>query len=211
MPAAIAQFAKAPRPGQVKTRLQPRVSAHDAAELQRALVADVWAKLQVFEDVAIYLYCDVPWAPYEQLAGPRIALQRGADLGARMVHCFQELSGLGFDRILIVGSDSPTLPPEYVRQGLELLDRADAVLGPCEDGGYYAVGCRRPHPAMFDHVRWSTAQTLAQTQSALGAIGYSVLRLPPWYDVDTVNDLERLAADSALPEQTRAWLAAHHP
>ena len=209
MPAAIAQFAKAPRSGRVKTRLQPQVSAADAAELQRALVADVWAKLQLLEDVAVYLYCDVPWTPYEHLAGSHIGLQRGCDLGARMVHCFQALSGQGFDRILIVGSDSPTLPAEYVRQGLELLDRADAVLGPCEDGGYYLVGCRQPHPAMFENVGWSTGQALAQTESALGAIGYSVRRLPLWYDVDTVDDLHRLAADPALPEQTRAWLAAH--
>lgn len=204
---AIALFAKAPRAGRVKTRLYGVLTPEDAAALQQAFVLDVWNRLRELA-AAVYLYSDIAWKPYQELAGPESArLQRGDDLGDKMFHCFQELARRGHERVLIVGSDSPTLPGGYLRNGLEMLETADAILGPAEDGGYYAVGCRRGHPDMFQGVTWSSAETRQRTEAAFRRAGLSVRFLPNWYDVDTVEDLRRLAADPALPPRTRAWFA----
>ena len=204
---AIALFAKAPIPGAVKTRLQPHLSAEQAAALHLAFVQDTWAMLNSIEGVTVHLYSDQEWPAFRELAGPeRLGLQRGTDLGEKMLHCFQDLSQQGHDRLFIVGSDSPTLPPENLRAGLELLGNVDTLLGPCEDGGYYAVGCRSPREGMFDGVRWSTPSTLAETEGAFERAGLASKRLPIWYDIDTIENLRRLVSEGNLPEHTRRWV-----
>jgi rSAM/selenodomain-associated transferase 1 len=210
MPDAIALFAKAPLAGRVKTRLSPGISPEQAAALHWAFVQDTWRTLREASGASLFVFSDVAWEPYDQLAGKsRTALQSPGDLGARMLRCFEQLHQQGFDRMLIAGSDSPTLPADRFAQGLELLSEFDAVLGPCEDGGYYAVGCRRPHPRMFDRIQWSTAEAFRETREAFHAVGYSIGVLPGWYDVDTTVDLRRLAKEAALPQHTRAWLRQH--
>jgi glycosyltransferase A (GT-A) superfamily protein (DUF2064 family) len=111
--------------------------------------------------------------------------------------------------VLIVGDDSPTLPLAYIQQGLAALERADAVLGPSEDGGYYAIGCHEPYPQMFAGVPWSSGDTLVRTEANLLALGLSVHRLPPWYDVDTADDLRRLAGETSLPTHVGEWVAQY--
>lgn len=212
MSKAIAVFAKAPLPGHVKTRLQTCMSAEQAAELHAAFVIDTWSKLLKLSGVARYLYSDRSWQAFEEMAGQEsFGLQRSADLGERMLHCMEELIGRGHSRVLLLGSDSPTLPLEYVEQGFRILDQTDAVLGPAEDGGYYAVGCRRTDPRMFSGVTWSSPETRSQTQRAFETAGFEVGLLPSWYDVDTRTELVRLAEDPALPPRTREWFALHRP
>ena len=207
MSQAIAVFAKAPLPGRVKTRLRTCMTAAQAAELHAAFVADTWRRLAVLTGVRRYLYCDQGWEPFEGLAGPaHFAIQHGADLGARMLNCMKELSLRGHDRILLLGSDSPTLPIAHVEQAFLALDRTDAVLGPTADGGYYAVGCRRPDAGMFAGVTWSSEDTLRETEAAFRTCSMSVSHLPEWYDVDTGAELARLAAEPGLPPNTRRWL-----
>ena len=210
MSEAIVLFAKAPRPGRVKTRLIPALSAEDSAALYEAFVRDMWERLRVVAPDSCFLYSDRAWPPYVELAGAgRAALQRGGDLGAKLLHGFEELRVQGYDRVLIVGSDSPTLPADYLRRGLDRLASKDAVLGPTLDGGYYAVGCRIPKAEMFKHVTWSSAATLEQTERAFVGMGWSIERLPGWYDVDTIDDLRRLAADSDLHGHARQWFLEH--
>ena len=212
MSAAIALFAKAPIAGCVKTRLQPPLSAEQAADLHLAFVLDVWDSLHAVPDVSLYLYRDEAWPNGDEPAdGEYCELQRGSDLGERMLNCFDELQKHGHNRVLIVGSDSPTLPVAYLEEGLEKLHTADAVLGPSEDGGYYAVGCRQTRPAMFAGVNWSTTSTLAETECAFRRVGLQVETLPGWYDVDTARDLRRLADDANIPPRTKDWFDRHDP
>ena len=209
---AIAVFAKAPLPGRVKTRLHDCMSAGQAAELHAAFVVDLWERLGGLRDVARCLYCDQSWPPFRDLAGAEnYRVQQGAGLGERMLRCMEELLRLGHKRVVVLGSDSPTLPLEFIDQAFRRLDQADAVLGPAEDGGYYAVGCRRTDPRMFSGVTWSSPETRRQTERALEAAGFRVALLPPWYDVDTKTELARLAAEPLLPPRTREWLARHRP
>ncbi len=212
MSAAIALFAKAPIAGRVKTRLQPPLTPQQAADLHRAFVLDVWESLNNIPNLSLHLYRDQAWPVGDEPAPPENrGLQQGSDLGARMLHCFEELQARGHDRVIIVGGDSPTLPPAYLEQGLERLRDTDAVLGPSEDGGYYAVGCRQAQPRMFADVPWSMPSTRAETERAFERAGLRCETLPEWYDIDTETDLRRLAAESNLPRHTKAWFEGHDP
>ena len=124
----------------------------------------------------------------------------------------------GFGPLLVVGADSPTLPPSYLAAALEGLarGRADAALGATEDGGYYAVGVRGPAPGLFDSVEWSTPRAYAQTARNAARLSLRLLELPPWYDVDTPADLARLRAELDADEAARGrapstseWLRSH--
>lgn len=204
---AIALFARAPIPGQVKTRLIGRFTPEQACDLHRAFVRDMWEMLVAFSAQAeLFLYTDQEEKEWRALAGPRVRLQRGGDLGKRMLRCFEEMQADGLGPLLILGSDSPALPPAFIAPWSERLTCVTALLGPAEDGGYYAIGCRTPHPRMFEGVNWSTRQTFAQTESALRRCGFQPAYLPMYYDVDTFEDLCRLSAESHLPPHTRRWL-----
>ena len=110
------------------------------------------------------------------------------------------------ERAMIVGSDSPTLPPDHLALLLRASD--DVALGPTLDGGFYAIACTRVHPRMFEGVRWSAPDTLDRTVRAVQACGLTVAQGAAWYDVDTPEDLERLASDSRLSPRTAAVLEA---
>jgi len=206
-PDALAVFAKAAVPGRVKTRLTSRFSPEQAAIFHEACVRDLWARLTDRFHGRVWLFCDREWPDWLELAGPeRFRLQRGGDLGERMRCCFEDLAADGAGRMAILGSDSPTVPPALIEQSLDALasDR-DASLIPTEDGGYCLIGCRRPHPAMFDGVGWSTESTLAETEQALGRAGYRVHSVGLWRDADEPEDLDRLREDAALGEHLRRF------
>ena len=141
---ALILYMKAPRPGTVKTRLTPRVSAGEAAELYRAFILDTLHLAQGIAGASLF----VAWTPEDGLAELRSALgnpdvawtvQRGRDLGERLSNTFAVL-GDEWDKIVVLGGDSPLLPPAYVEEAFAALDRHDVVLGPAEDGGYYLIG-----------------------------------------------------------------------
>jgi len=207
MTEAVAIFAKAALPGRVKTRLTARLTPQEAAGLHLAFVQDVWRKVEAIVPGRAYLFTDQNWDGWDMFAPmARIRLQPEGDLGVRMQRCFEDLAGEGVERALIVGSDSPTLPNSYLRQGLDRLRSPDdVVLGPSEDGGYYTIGCRQTHAGMFDGVRWSTDQTLADSEAALRGTGYQISRLPMWWDVDTPVELDRLAGAADHGPSVAEW------
>jgi rSAM/selenodomain-associated transferase 1 len=208
----MALFARAPIAGEVKTRLCGPLTPQQACELHRALVRDAWETLDAFRGWAeVFLYGSREHPEWRELAGPQFRVQSGPDLGARLRHCFAEIRSLGGGPILILGSDSPAIPAAALAAWPALLEFAPAVLGPAEDGGYYAVGCREPDPAMFDGVRWSGPDTLTQTLAAFRQIGWEPALLPVHYDVDTPEDLVRLAAEPSLPPHTARWLQELSP
>ena len=111
--------------------------------------------------------------------------------------------------------DTPGLPDRYLRKALRTLTahRADLVLGPARDGGYYLIGLTSPAPELFDGVPWSTKHVYATTLERARRLGLRVASLPPWEDVDTPDALGRLAATLArasgtIAPRTKRWLAA---
>jgi uncharacterized protein len=119
--------------------------------------------------------------------------QRGADLGERLERTFRRLFARGFRRVVVIGSDSPTLPASILKGAFAALQQdGDVVLGPAEDGGYYLVGATRPVPRMFEKIPWGTKGVMRATLAALHRRGARAVLLSPWHDVDRPDDLERV-------------------
>lgn len=199
-------FAKAPEPGRVKTRLAKTIGTDNAAKLHRAFVEDT---LQKATDLArqglvdIELHTDVEtdaWVSNQVTH----RLQAPGDLGHRMYYALHQAFVEGRTKAMIVGTDSPTLPPSYLLNLLELPE--DAAFGPCSDGGYYAICCRRITAEVFRSVNWSAASTLEETMAAWHRAGLSTAVGESWFDVDEIEDLDRLREDRNLPPWTRAAL-----
>ncbi len=194
-------FAKEPIPGQVKTRLTPPLPPAVAAALYGAFVEDVAAAVVSAAregDRRVLAAPDGPGPVLQAIAGRHgfeAAAQVGADLGARMSNALRAELRRGSDRVVLVGSDSPSILPAMLRQAVAALDDGvDAVLGPAGDGGYWLVGCARSVPDLFQGIPWSTRDVLATTLDRAKERGISISLLPFWYDVDDVADLRMLHA-----------------
>jgi uncharacterized protein len=216
-PVGLAVMAKAPRVGAVKTRLCPPLRPPEAAELARCFLLDAVDRVAAVAGVRpVLAYAPVEArAEFESLApGFALLAQQGEDLGARQARLLSDVLDLGHEAALVIGTDSPTLPRECVDEAVALVMARDVdlVLGPTDDGGYYLIGLRRPCPALFDGMPWSTSAVLSRTLERAQRLGLRVACLPAWFDVDTKADLERLAAELAvspglLPHHTREFLA----
>ncbi len=187
-PTCAILFVKEPCPGKVKTRLHGCCSPQQAAALYRAFIQDSATILAASAAVLKV----VAYAPVTAAAAIRRLLnpdkfefipQPEADLGGRMDRLLHWSMGRGARRTVIIGSDSPSLPPAYIDQALELLKEHEVVLGPSTDGGYYLVGQSSPNGAIFVDIDWSTGRVLEQTLDKVGTRSLGLL--PPWYDVDT--------------------------
>jgi rSAM/selenodomain-associated transferase 1 len=201
-------FAKAPIPGEVKTRLCPPLTPDEAATLHGSFVLDILERTTLAVATLHlpfhrYLAC----APSSALAffkvmeerqGVKLIDQVGDDLGARMQHAFETMFEKGYHRVCIVGTDVPSLPLDHYQQALALLETNDLVLGPALDGGYYLIGLTRAAPELFTRIPWSTDRVLTLTQERATTLGLNTALLPQWRDVDTLEDLQALIASSAL-------------
>ncbi len=194
-------MAKAPFPRLAKTRLCPPLLPREAADLARGFLLDTIDTVQAVRQVDPFIAYTPPEeeALFRAVCPPRFGLipQPEGDLGVRLACIAEVLFLSGYRRVLLMGSDTPHLPPRALREGLSLLEEADITLGPCEDGGYYLVGMRRPVPEIFAGVPWSTADVLARTLARARAAGHTVFLLAPEYDLDRVEDLVRLWDDLA--------------
>lgn len=195
--ARLLLFAREPRAGEVKTRLQGELGAAGCLALYRRLLAHSLAVLNE-ADLApwrLWVSGDPAHPDFSRACAPRdILRQSGDDLGARMANALaSELRQDGVDVAVLLGSDCPVLTGTYLEQALSALETgADLVLGPVEDGGYILIGLRRPQPALFEAIDWGSERVLEQTLIRANALGLVSRVLEPLWDVDTANDLRRL-------------------
>ena len=198
-PPALVIMAKEPAVGRTKTRLCPPLTPARAAQLYEALLRDTIHLAAGLDGVQLAVALTPPeaTAQFERWSPPGTTLLpvSGVDIGECLDRVFFSLLAAGHSGVMALNSDGPTLPPAHLDQALAQLDQADVVLGPGEDGGYYLVGLRAPHPRLFYEIDWSTERVLPQTLARAESLGLSVALLPPWYDVDTAPDLERLRAE----------------
>jgi glycosyltransferase A (GT-A) superfamily protein (DUF2064 family) len=136
--------------------------------------------------------------------GTRLLPVEGEDIGACLAQALEALLDLGYRKALAINADGPSLPAEYIHQAANSLDRADLVLGPVEDGGYYLVGMQRLHTGVFTGIAWSTTRVIDQTLQRSHALGLSVALTPPWYDIDSIVELKRLNEDCGCAESSPA-------
>ena len=148
---AIIIFAKAPVPGEVKTRMCPPLAPDEAASLHGSLVMDAVERTRSLRGVDIFLACspgmDHPF--FQTLAARhriRLCDQVGADLGRRMDHALTAVFARGYAYALLVGTDIPNVAARHYERAKALLQTTDVVWGPTEDGGYYLVGAKHPYP-----------------------------------------------------------------
>ena len=199
---ALIVFVKNPVPGAVKTRLQTRYTPDQVAALYTAFVRDV---LELAESIDVdrwVIAFDPPDADPEVRAlfgGGVKALwkyvpQVRDDLGARMREALVQQLDAGASAAVLIGTDIPSLPAYHITRAFDLLRAKDVVLGPSIDGGYYLVGVSKPTPEIFEHVEWSTSSVLAQTIDRVQSAGHTLGLVPPWFDVDTPDELDLVLA-----------------
>lgn len=197
-------FVKAPIPGDVKTRLIPHLTGLEAADLYKCFVGDVLRNSSQISHLAkIHVAyqphpkaTDLSWLNHR--SSPEIFHQEGRSLGERLIHAFGVAFGRGAKQVVVIGSDSPTMPIDYIEQAYSALDEADVVLGPAMDGGYYLVGLSRPCLRLFEDVSWSCDQVFERTTHNAQKYGYTLRILPAHYDVDTYEDLLTLYRELIL-------------
>jgi rSAM/selenodomain-associated transferase 1 len=188
-------FAKEPIPGQVKTRLAEQTSPAWAARVGAAFLFDAVERWSGFPARRVLAFApSTADAYFSQVVQGRFELlpQGAGDLGDRMGRFFEIQLRNGAEAIVLIGTDSPTLPLDLVERAFEELGRTDVVLGPATDGGYYLVGCARRLPPIFEDIRWSNEHVLKETIARLRDPAWRVSVLPPWYDVDTLADWRML-------------------
>ena len=202
---------KAPQNGRTKTRLASVIGPEGATMLAAAFLRDTTANvMRAARDAAIQGIVAYSPAGSEALLEPLLApgttllLSDGAGVwtpgvqgfGCCLLQTIERLLAAGHAAACVLNADGPTLPTACLVQAARLLaDPGDrAVLGATSDGGYYLLGLKRPHAALFRDVSWSTASVAAETRARAAAIGLPVVELPPWYDVDDGEALDHLIA-----------------
>lgn len=218
---AFVLFARVPCFGRVKTRLTPELTKRQAFELHVALVLDSLRQVRKAArsagGIAVMAWSrswepkhSTPWRPLRAaLRGFIRQPQQGSDLGARLRRTFRQLFRAGFARVVVLGSDSPTLPLRNVLAAGVLLRRgADLVLGPAADGGYYLIGLTGEQKDLFRDLPWGTGRVMARTLRRARGLGLRVGLLPVWHDVDRIDDVRRLRRELAGPRRRRAPMTA---
>ncbi len=195
---AVLLFAKAPRPGRVKTRLAREVGDAAAVEAYRRVGAGVAAAVAAEFDLTVWH--DPPDAEREMrdwLGDHEYRAQRGGDLGERMSRAFAAHFDRGDRPVLAIGADAPGVGPAVVREAVRVLQQADVVLGPALDGGYYLIGLNREACHLFEGVPWGTPRVLQVTVALCVARDLKIGQLAPLRDLDTAADLEALGLGRA--------------
>lgn len=199
---ALIVVAKRPAPGKTKTRLSPPLTPELASALYESFLYDTLDQMRQVDDAQrVIAYLDEP-DYFQRLARDfELIPQEGHDLGSRLDNALTLYLSRGYERVIIMDSDSPTLPPQYLSQAFNILsDGADVVLGPCDDGGYYLIGIKRPTPRLLREVHMSTPAVAAETIALANEEGLNLISLPTWYDVDDAASLFRLKQEiAALP------------
>jgi rSAM/selenodomain-associated transferase 1 len=213
---ALALMTKAPRAGQVKTRLVPPLTSDEAAQLNRCFLQDTGAAISaccsglpaqtarqpIACGIAVYTpvgaesdYADILPTDFSLLP------QRGENFGERLYLATEDLFKCGFHAVCLIDSDSPTIPAENFTRAVELLSMPGnhIVLGPSDDGGYYLIGFKQLHRHVFEGIDWSTEWVFEQTKQRAAQIGVGVHELSRGFDVDDRSSLQRLC-DELLDE-----------
>ena len=205
-------MAKAPRPGMVKTRLAQSLPVEAVTELYRCLLDDTISLARSLGTVEVAIMC--PASDVEELTpfarGAGVVAQKGEGLAAGLTSVFAHFAASGRHGIVAFNSDSPHLPASVLGSAFEVLTGHDVVVGPTHDGGYYLVGAKAAHPALFDGDGMGTKSALETLLARARGLRLSVGFTDPFYDIDVAGDLTRLAAELRLAParapRTAVWL-----
>lgn len=200
-------MAKAPLAGTVKTRLAPHLSAEECAQLAECFLRDTIDKAKALKIQLILAYSPAVEIDYFRRAADEKTLvveQKGDDLGEKMFSAFRFAFARNTAAAVMIGTDSPTFPADFIGQAFEFLETgADAVLGKTADGGFYLIGLRKADAGIFRQVEWSSAKTFTQTRENIIRLNWRLREVPGWYDIDEAKDLARLENEFLNDENAR--------
>jgi len=190
-------FIKSPEKGRVKTRLASAVGDEMAVRLYRRFLLETLFTLN--RGTFLFYLCFYPenslsdlkgWLGDDYLYMP----QKGEDLGERMKNGFIDAFAMNFKRVVLIGSDIPDLPLEFIEEAFTSLQEKDIVIGPSLDGGYYLIGFKDKNFSLrvFEGIPWSTKRVFEETMKILKQEGFTVHTLQHWRDIDTIDDLKNL-------------------
>jgi len=190
-------FVKHPASGRVKSRLAEQIGQGAATDLYKSFVADILTTLHTLNvNFKIVFYPPDAEKKIQQWLGEGYSYirQTGKDLGQRMKNAFLQAFSDGFDKVVLIGSDIPDLPAEYLELAFKALETNGVVVGPSSDGGYYLIGFAKEAflPDVFEGITWSSADVFEQTLNILKKHKQRVYLLPQWHDVDTLTNLKSL-------------------
>ena len=203
--------AKAPVPGEVKTRFLPQLTPAEAAGLYQCFLQDRLTEIRKLAGIhlAIAYTPEKAKNTFAALTSNRIDLfvQQGQNLGERLNNIFLEKLNGDYQAVSIIDSDSPDLPGHLIEESFQRLtsNSTDVVFGPCHDGGYYLVGMRRPHPELFEDIPWSTDRALSASLDKARRMDLKTHLLGEWHDLDTFEDLQHFYSKHSNQSQQSAW------
>lgn len=194
MTTAVAIITKGPIAPPKDALLCPPLGPEDSADLAVAMIGDILDNSHGSGRAQILVYDGSP-EHLRALFGEDLELlaQRGGIFAERLANAQADLFAAGYERIVIMSGDSPTVEPELVEMAIRRLDDVDVVLGPARDGGYTLLAAKQPTPSLFERVEMSTPRVLTQTVAQAREIDLRVRLVTPRHDLDTVADY-----DSAL-------------
>ena len=187
-------FIKNPQKGQVKTRLASAIGDEMAVRLYKRFLLEMLSTLN--KGTFLFYLCVYPvdaleglrtWLGEDYLYMP----QQGENLGERMKNAFMEALAMNFKRVVLIGSDIPSLPLEFIEEAFISLEKKDVVIGPSVDGGYYLIGFqdKKFSPRAFKGILWSTERVFEETMKVLEHENLTVHTLKTLRDIDTIQDL----------------------
>lgn len=192
-------FAKYPTPGSVKTRLGNVIGYSLAAELYRIFLNLTFeiGKESAAKKVSVTYEPPEKADAFMKIIPPQFERfsQCDGNLGQKLFHASETAFRDNACKLIMLGSDSPTLPVKFIDEAFKRLGHFDLVLGPAEDGGYYLIGMKQTHNALFENIEWSKNSVLQSTVERAKALGLNYYLLPKWYDVDDLGTLLRAAED----------------
>lgn len=193
---AILYFVKYPQAGKVKTRLAKTIGDQEAAHLYMQLAEQNFLVTRACKEADLIVVFDPPQdhvKVHQWLSGADSYIpQEGLGLGERLINSFKWAFDFGYQKVTVFGSDTLALTTTIVEQSFVALTKADVVIGPAKDGGYYLIGLSSKQPKLFEGINWSTSEVLSQTYQAIDVLKLKYHTLCPLEDLDEIEIGEKV-------------------
>lgn len=190
---ALGIFFRIPTHGKVKKRLANEIGEDAALTAYESMLEATIGNVSRLKGIDIYGFYEgegTSLNPLPSITVPLIS-QKGFNLGERMYKAIQWLFDNGYQKVSLIGTDSPDLPLAFIKDAFQKLDSYELVIGPSEDGGYYLIGMKKPLDTVFKNIKWGSNKVLKDTITNAYAAEISYFLLSEWYDIDDLNSLNR--------------------
>lgn len=196
---ALGIFFRIPELGKVKKRLAQQIGNELALKVYEVMLYQTIKKVEKLNGIDIYgFYEGSIKLPVELPTTFTYIPQTGKGLGQKMSNAVASLFEKGYDNVVLIGSDSPDLPSDYIKEAFQMLGSNELVIGPAKDGGYYLIGMSKPLKEIFKGIVWGGDNVLKDTLLKAKEVHIKHFLLPEWYDIDDLESLKRWLGDNDI-------------